>query len=109
MPFAAKQDDRIHNVDTHIVMVPSATGQTPTSIPGHVFDAPLTLDLSATVFIEGKPAAIVGSGAKTSLAEHPPMSPGVAFQITPSFEGRIMRGSSTVSINGKAAARSGDP
>jgi uncharacterized Zn-binding protein involved in type VI secretion len=109
MPFAAKQDDRVHNEDTHIVMVPSASGQTPTSLPGHVFDAPLSEDLSADVNIEGKPAAVVGSGARTSLAEHPPMAPGVAYQIAPSFEGKVTMGSTTVFINNKPAARAGDP
>jgi uncharacterized Zn-binding protein involved in type VI secretion len=110
MPAAAKQGDTINNPnETHIVMVPSASGQTPTSLPGHVFDAPITADLSGDVKIEGKPAAVVGSGARTSLAQHPPMAPGVSYQVPPTFEGRITLGSNTVFINGKAAARQGDP
>src|SRR5688572_29390274 len=110
MPAAAKQDDTIYNAnDTHIVMVPSASGQTPTPVPGHVFNAPISEDVSPDVSIEGTPAAVVGSGALTNLAQHPPMAPGVAYQSPPPFEGRITRGSITVFINGKAAARHGDP
>jgi uncharacterized Zn-binding protein involved in type VI secretion len=90
-------------------MVPSASGQTPTSLPGHVFNAPLTRELSSDVFIDGSPAAVVGSIAMTNLAQHPPMPPGVAYQVAPSFEGRITMGSTTVFINGKQAARAGDP
>jgi uncharacterized Zn-binding protein involved in type VI secretion len=109
MPAAAKQDDRIMNNDVHIVMVPSASGQTPTPIPGHVFNAPLSEGLSSDVFIDGKAAAVVGSIARTNLRDHRPMSPGVAFQTPPTFEGRVTMGSTTVFINGKAAARAGDP
>jgi uncharacterized Zn-binding protein involved in type VI secretion len=109
MPAAAKKDDRIRNTDTHIVMVPSGSGQTPTSLAGHRFDAPLTENLSSNVLIEGKPAATVGSVARTTLLEHPPTAPGVAYQVAPNFEGRITMGSTTVFINGKAAARAGDP
>jgi len=109
MPAAAKKDDTIYNGnETHIVMVPSPSGQTPTPTPGHVFNALISADLSSNVNIEGKPAAVVGSGARTSLAQHPPMAPGVSFQIPPTFEGKITMGSSTVFINGKPAARHGD-
>jgi uncharacterized Zn-binding protein involved in type VI secretion len=109
MPAAAKQNDRIHNTDTHVVMVPSASGQTPTPLPGHVFDAPITEGLSNNVLIEGHPAAVVGSVARTNLLQHPPTSPGVAYQFPPNFEGRVSMGSNTVFINGKPAARHGDP
>lgn len=110
MPAAAKKDDTIYNAnETHIVMVPSASGQTPTPTPGHVFNAPISEDVSEDVNIQGKPAAVVGSGALTDLTRHPPRPPGLSFQITPSFEGRITMGSRTVFINGKPAARHGDP
>jgi uncharacterized Zn-binding protein involved in type VI secretion len=110
MPAAAKQDDTIYNAnETHIVMVPSPSGQTPTSVPLHVFNAPIKEDVSSDVNIEGKPAAVVGSGARTNLTEHPPKPPGVSYQVLPTFEGRITMGSRTVFINGKPAARHGDP
>jgi len=106
---AAKRNDRITALDTHIVMVPSPSGQVPTPIPAHVFDAPLSEGLSNDVKIDGQPAAVVGSVARTNMGQHPPMPPGVAYQAPPTFEGRITMGSTTVSINGKAAARAGDP
>jgi uncharacterized Zn-binding protein involved in type VI secretion len=109
MPFAAKQGDLIVGTDTHVVMVPSPSGQVPTPTPGHIFKAPLSEGLSSDVMIEGKPAATVGSVARTNLAEHMPLPPGVAFQFLPSFEGRITLGSATVLINGMPAARAGDP
>jgi uncharacterized Zn-binding protein involved in type VI secretion len=109
MPAAAKQDDTIYGSDTHRVMVPAGTGTVPTPVPGHIFDAPLSQDLSDDVLIEGKPAAVVGSKAFTNLANHPPMTPGVSYEKPPNFEGEITRGSSSVLINGKAAARAGDP
>jgi uncharacterized Zn-binding protein involved in type VI secretion len=90
-------------------MVPSASGQTPTPVVGHVFNAPITEGLSADVMIQGKAAAVVGSVARTTLAQHMPMAPGVAYQTPPSFQGQVTRGSTTVRINGKPAARAGDP
>jgi uncharacterized Zn-binding protein involved in type VI secretion len=109
MPFAAKEGDRIVGQDTHIVMVPSGSGQTPTPLPGHVFNATLSGSLSGDVTIEGKAAAVVGSTARTNMASHRPMQPGVAYQTPPTFEGRVTMGSTTVLINGKPAARAGDP
>ena len=107
---AAKQGDSIVGFDIHIVMVPSASGQVPTPLPGHAFNAPLTEGLSSDVYIDGKPAAVVGSVARTNLGQHPPMPPGVSFQPPgPTFEGRITMGSMVVSVNGKQAARAGDP
>lgn len=105
---AAKQNDRINALDIHIVMVPSPSGQVPTPIPGHVFDAAITEGLSSDVKIDGQPAAVVGSVARTNMGLHPPMPPGVMFQTPPSFEGRITMGSTRVMINGKGAARAGD-
>jgi uncharacterized Zn-binding protein involved in type VI secretion len=37
------------------------------------------------------------------------MPPGVSFQSPPSNRGTVSQGSSTVTINSKAAARLGDP
>lgn len=106
---AAKRNDSITAIDIHIVMVPSPSGQVPTPVPGHLFNAMITEGLSTDVNIEGQPAAVVGSVARTNLGQHPPMPPGVMFQSPPSFEGRITMGSQTVLINGKPAARAGDP
>jgi uncharacterized Zn-binding protein involved in type VI secretion len=109
MPPAAKQGDTIRGTHTHVVMVPSASGQTPTPVVGHVFNAAIAEGLSSTVMIQGRPAAVVGSVARSNLAQHRPVSPGVAYQVPPTFEGRVTRGSATVLIQGKPAARAGDP
>ena len=93
-------------MDTHIVMVPSPSGPVPTPLP-HPFAGMLDGNLSSNVQIGGMPAATVGSTA-TNLPPHLPTPPGTSFQIPPTNQGTITRGSSTVMINGRPAARSGD-
>src|SRR5262245_8930639 len=102
---AAKKGDRVLATDIHIVMIPSPTGQVPTPLP-HPFSGKLDGKLSEDVNIEGKPAAVVGSTATNSPAHTPQ---GGTFQSTPSDKATIKMGSSSVKINGKAAARNGDP
>jgi uncharacterized Zn-binding protein involved in type VI secretion len=103
---AAKQGDKITATDTHIVMVPSASGQTPTpaSLP---FSGMIDGGLSSNVKIMGKAAATVGSTADNQ-PPHLPTPPGNAFQKPPSNKGTVQIGSTTVNINGKPAARNGD-
>jgi uncharacterized Zn-binding protein involved in type VI secretion len=103
---AAKQGDKVVAVDTHIVMVPSPTGQVPTPLP-HAFAGILNSGLSANVKIMGMPAATVGSKA-TNLPPHIPTPPGVSFQKPPTNQATVMMGSATVFINNKPAARNGD-
>ncbi len=103
---AAKQGDQIIAVDTHIVMVPSPGGPVPTPLP-HSFSGTLDGSLSANVNIMGLPAATVGSTA-TNKPPHLPTPPGTSFQKPPSNQATIKQGSSSVNINGKAAARLGD-
>jgi uncharacterized Zn-binding protein involved in type VI secretion len=103
---AAKQDDQVVGVDTHIVMVPSPGGPVPTPLP-HPFTGKLNGGLSSDVKIMGKPAATVDSTADNSPA-HTPTPPGTSFQKPPSNKATIKMGSPTVKINGKAAARNGD-
>lgn len=103
---AAKQGDQITAVDTHIVMVPSPGGPVPTPLP-HPFAGMLDGNLSADVKIMGLPAATVGSTA-TNMPPHIPTPPGTVFQVPPTNRGTILRGSATVMINGKPAARAGD-
>ena len=102
---AAKQGDKIVGTDIHILMIPAAAGvpvPTPTPMP---FNGMLTSGLSTDVFIEGKPAAMVQSGA-VNMPPHIPA--GGPFQKPPSNQGKIMIGSMGVFINGKPAARQGD-
>lgn len=103
---AAKQGDQIMATDTHIVMVPSPGGPAPTPLR-HPFTGIINGGLSDDVNIMGLPAATVGSTAGNTPA-HIPTPPGTAFQKPPANKATIKIGSTTVKINGKAAARSGD-
>lgn len=103
---AAKQGDQIVATDTHIVLVPSPGGPVPTPLP-HPFVGIIDGNLSKDVFIMGRPAAVVGSTAKNT-PPHIPTPPGTSFQKPPSNTGTIIMGSTTVLINNKPAARTGD-
>ena len=101
---AAKQGDKVVGVDTHIIMVPSPSGAVPTPLP-HPFSGILQQGLSTDVKIQGMPAATVNSIAMNT----PPHVPqGGPFQKPPMNQGKITMGSTTVFINGKPAARTGD-
>lgn len=101
---AAKLGDKVVGTDVHIVMMPSPTGPIPTPTP-MPFAGTIAKGCSTDVLIEGKPAAILGSGA-VNLPPHIPT--GGPFQSPPNNQGTIMAGSPTVLINGKPAARNGD-
>ena len=104
---AAKQGDQIVAFDIHIVLVPAPTGPVPTPLP-HPFAGVIGGGLSGDVNIMGMPAASVGSTAD-NMPPHVPMAPGTGFQKAPSNKATIQVGSPTVLINGKMAARNGDP
>lgn len=105
---AAKQGDQVVGTDVHIVMVPAPPKDpVPTPLP-HPFTGVLSGGLSADVTIMGKAAATVGSTADNT-PQHIPTPPGTGFQHPPSNKATIQRGSATVTINGKPAARTGDP
>jgi uncharacterized Zn-binding protein involved in type VI secretion len=103
---AAKMGDQVVAMDIHIVMVPSPGGPVPTPIP-HPFAGILNDGLSTDVKIMGMAAATKDSKA-TAVPPHIPLGGG-PFQKNPSNQGTIMMGSLTVKINGKPAARIGDP
>lgn len=100
---AAKQGDNVDATDTHIELVSSPAGPTPTPTP-HTFSGPLSDALSDDVFVERKKAAVVGSVAETT--PHVPVAG--PFQTPPSHRGTVMTGAATVFINGKKAARDQD-
>jgi uncharacterized Zn-binding protein involved in type VI secretion len=105
---AARKTDKVVGSDTHIVLVPAAGGGTvPTSIPGHVFSGTIVSDTSPDVTFDGLAAATKDSVAK-NVPPHVPMPPGTSFVRQPSNQGKVSAGSSSVTINGKAAARMGD-
>lgn len=99
---AAKKGDRILALDVHMIQPP---GTVPTVPVPHPFSGILDGSLSANVKIEGRAAATVDSTA-TNTPSHIPI--GGTFVSPPTNKGKIVRGSSTVFINGKAAARMGD-
>lgn len=99
---AAKQNDQVVAVDTHIILMPPYA--TPTPLP-HPFTGIIDGELSADVNIMGMAAATVDSTA-TNTPSHIPQ--GGPFQSPPANKGTITMGSATVNINGKKAARNGD-
>lgn len=103
---AARQQDPVTAVDTHIVLVPSTGGPVPTPLP-HPFSGQLIESLSADVMIDGLPAATVGSVAR-AMPPHLPTPPGTGFQMPPRNRGMVQSGSGTVLIDGKPAARQSD-
>src|SRR3990172_9378806 len=102
---AAKQGDRVTGTCSHMIQPPGPSS--PVMTPGHMFNGILTSSLSTDVFIQGRPAATVGSEA-VNTPPHPPI--GGTFVNAPLVTNRstITMGSSTVLINGKQAARAGD-
>jgi uncharacterized Zn-binding protein involved in type VI secretion len=102
---AAKSGDKIVATDMHVVLVPSGSGTTPT--PKNLdFEGIIDGGLSRNVRIMGRAAATVTSTATNTPVHTPPE--GTTFKSPPSNKGTITRGSGTVRINGKAAARHGD-
>jgi uncharacterized Zn-binding protein involved in type VI secretion len=91
-------------VDTHVVLEPSGVA-VPLPAP---FAGRISEGLSPNVKIEGKAAAVVGSGANNEPPHIPP-PPGTSFVRPPSNHGTVQSGSATVRINGRPAARAGDP
>jgi uncharacterized Zn-binding protein involved in type VI secretion len=106
-PFAARQNDPVSGSDIHVVLVPSPGGPVPTPLP-HPFSGTLVESLSRDVLINGLPAATVGSVARNQ-PPHLPTPPGTSFSRPPTNRGTVQLGSLTVQINGKQAARVGDP
>ena len=102
---AAKQGDQIVATDTHVILNPSPGGPVPTPTP-HPFNGIIDGGVSTNVMVMGRPAATVGSTA-TNTPPHIPLGAG-PFAKPPTNRGTIVKGSATVLINGKPAARAGD-
>jgi uncharacterized Zn-binding protein involved in type VI secretion len=100
---AAKQGDRIVATDTPLIQPPRTSPPVPTP---HPFSGVLDGSLSSDVTIGGKAAATAGSTA-TNTPPHVPQ--GGSFVIPPSNRATVLRGSATVRINGRPAARASDP
>lgn len=100
---AAKQGDRIVALDVHIIL-PAVQPAPPVPVP-HPFSGVIDGALSRDVNIQGMAAATVNSTA-TNTPPHVPI--GGTFVNPPKNQGRIIRGSARVTINGQPAARAGD-
>ena len=99
---AAAQGDRVVGTDTHLVVVGTAP-PAPNPLP---FAGVLDGNLSADVRVGGRAAAVAGSTA-TNTPPHVP--PGGTFVRPPTNRAVVQSGSTSVRINGKPAARAGDP
>jgi uncharacterized Zn-binding protein involved in type VI secretion len=86
----------------HLIQPPGTSPPVP--VP-HPFSGIIDGNLSQDVKIQGMPAATVNSTA-TNIPPHVPQ--GGTFVNPPKNKGTIAKGSTTVFINKKAAARSGD-
>jgi uncharacterized Zn-binding protein involved in type VI secretion len=101
---AAAQGDNVTGFDIHLGTDPSGV-TAPQSLP---FQGLLTDGLSPDVRIQGRAAAVVGSGA-SNQPPHVPLAPALTFPRPPSNRATVQTGSATVRINGRFAARAGDP
>jgi len=99
---AAKKGDSVTGTDIYLIQPPGTAPPVP--VP-HQFSGILDGGLSADVNIESKAAAMVQSTA-TNTPPHIPS--GGTFVNPPKNKGTIIKGSGTVFINNKPAARSGD-
>ena len=100
---AATEGDRIVGIDLHLIQPPGPVS--PVTVP-HPFSGLIDTGVSTNVLINGRGAALQDSGA-TNTPPHVPI--GGSFVSPPSNRASILMGSSTVLINGKQAARAGDP
>ena len=99
---AARQNDPVVGIDTHILMTASGS-PVPTPLP---FSGQLLTGLSTDVLINGLPAAVQGSVARNLPPHLPP--PSTSFSKPPTDQGRVVAGSATVLVDGKPLARLGD-
>lgn len=109
---AAKQGDKVTGVCTHTEMVNQPAGPpVATPVPGNPFNGIIDGGLSSNVKIMGKAAATKDSTATNTPSHLPltPPAPGSVFKPPgPTNKATINKGSATVKINGKPAARAGD-
>ena len=101
-PPAARQGDRVVATDTHLIQPPGTAPPTPTP---HPFSGIIDGSVSSNVKIGGAFAATVDSTG-TNTPPHIPI--GGTFVNPPKNRATIISGSTSVKINGKAAARAGD-
>jgi uncharacterized Zn-binding protein involved in type VI secretion len=79
----------------------------PGPAPPLPFSAPVTDGAVASVLIGGKPALVTGASG-LNLPPHVGLHATDPFMAPPTQRGTIVKGSATVMIGGRPAARSGD-
>ncbi|NUP12815.1 MAG: hypothetical protein HOW73_42800 [Polyangiaceae bacterium] len=100
----AKKGDRVVGLDTHVVLIKEQGGApVPMQFP---FSGPIEDGLSATVFIDEEPVAVVGSVASNAPAHIPIGGP---FNSPPSNKATVSAGSESVFVEDVAIARANDP
>jgi uncharacterized Zn-binding protein involved in type VI secretion len=107
---AAKKGDIIEGNDMHLTNPPPPSTAPPQSLT-YKFSGKIDGKLSPDVIVMGQPAATVDSTATNNPTHETQLQeqiPGATFTNPISNKGTIKSGSSTVRINGKAAARNGD-
>jgi uncharacterized Zn-binding protein involved in type VI secretion len=100
-PAVVMNDRVMGQCPNHLIPNP-ATGA-PQPAPPMPFSAPLLLDLVETVLIKGKAAAVMGSSG-INTPPHVGLHPSDPFTVATQQQARILSGSTTVMIGGKAAA-----
>lgn len=101
----AKEGDKIQGIDTHIILVPSPGGPVPTPTP-LPFVGTITQNVASSVFLQNKAAATEGSIAFNDPAHMPT---GGSFLKPPTNMAIVHKGSTSVFVENKPAARMGDP
>lgn len=104
MPPAARQHDTVAGTDTHLVATP-ASPPAPTPFP--FTTSTWTGGLATDVFVDGRPAVVMGAQIAI-VPPHPPPPPPASFATPPLNQGSVSAGSATVLINSSPAARQGD-
>lgn len=103
-PPAARQGDRVVALDMHLIQPPGTPPPPPILVP-HPFNGIIDGGVSPDVTIGGACAATAQSTA-TNTPPHVPI--GGTFVKPPLNRATITKGSATVTINGRPAARAGD-
>lgn len=103
-PAAVMGDKIMGQCSVH--QIPNPASGAPQPAPPMPFQAPLTLGLATKVLIANKPAAVMGSSG-FNTPPHVGLHPSDPYMAPPTQEGKVVAGSPTVLIEGKAAARTG--
>jgi uncharacterized Zn-binding protein involved in type VI secretion len=88
----------------HKIIAPNGS---PMPAPPMPFSAPLMKDLTKTVKIGGKPAAVVGSTGINTPPHTPVLHASDQYVAPPKQQGKVNGGSSSVFFDGKKAAYTG--